>query len=145
MGSIKEVDDRFLRFGFVGFTATTKSNDFISFLEKGQIAGTRCKECGKEFFPPRSDCCQCLSDQMEWFEVSGPGKLVTYSRLQYAPVGFEKELPYTIALAEFQNCKVFGRLSPEISEEAVIPGMALKIEVCRLPDERLTYVFSVHP
>jgi uncharacterized OB-fold protein len=142
MGKIKETDDRFLRFGFVGFTAMTKTNDFIDFLEKGEVRGTRCKDCGKVFFPPRSDCCQCLSDHMEWVEVSGPGKLVTYSRLQYAPAGFEAELPYTIALAEFENCKVFGRLSPEIAEDAVAPGMALTIEVLHLSDERLTYVFK---
>lgn len=142
MGKMKEVDERFLRFGYVGFTAVTKVNEFIGFLEKGQVEGTRCKDCGKVFFPPRSDCCQCLGNHMEWFEVSGPGRLITCSRLQYAPAGFENELPYTIALVEFETCKVFGRLSPEISEDEAAPGMSLKVEVRRLPDDRLTYVFN---
>jgi hypothetical protein len=29
----KEVDDRFKKFGTVSFTAITKTNDFISYLE----------------------------------------------------------------------------------------------------------------
>jgi len=81
----KEVDDRFKKFGTVSFTAITKTNDFIDYLEKGKVMGTRCKDCGQSFFPPRSDCYQCLPGEMEWFEVSGTGKLVTYSKLEYAP------------------------------------------------------------
>ena len=51
----KEVDDRFKKFGTVSFTAITKTNDFISYLEEGKVMGTRCKECGTIYFLPRSD------------------------------------------------------------------------------------------
>ena len=27
---------------------------------------------------------------MDWFDIDGVGKLVTYSKLEYAPIGFEK-------------------------------------------------------
>ncbi len=52
MSLTKEVDDRFKKFGTVSFTAITKTNDFIDYLEKGTVAGTRCKVCGLVFFPP---------------------------------------------------------------------------------------------
>ena len=73
----KEVDDRFKKFGTVSFTAITKVNDFITHLEEGRLMGTRCKDCGLNFFPPRADCHQGRTSNMEWFEVSGTGKLVT--------------------------------------------------------------------
>ena len=38
------MDDRFKKFGTVSFTAITKTNDFIDYLEKGKVAGTRCKD-----------------------------------------------------------------------------------------------------
>ena len=41
MSTVKEVDDRFKKFGTVSFTGTTKINDFIDHLEQGQVTGTR--------------------------------------------------------------------------------------------------------
>ena len=67
----REVDDRFKKFGTVSFTSISKINDFVDYLEKGQVVGTKCKDCGLIFFPARADCYQCLSSNMDWFEVSG--------------------------------------------------------------------------
>ena len=97
-----EKDLRFERFGTKGFTATSKVNDFIDRLEAGQVCGTKCPGCGKRFFPPRADCPDCSgAGPMEWFVVEGEGKLATYSVLRYAPQGFEQDLPYAIAVADY--------------------------------------------
>ena len=65
-----EADRRFAKFGTVSFTATTKVNDFIDYLEKGQVAGTKCLTCGSVFFPPRAQCHKCRDKaQIEWFQV----------------------------------------------------------------------------
>jgi len=141
MGSIKEVDDRFKKFGTVSFTAVSKVNDFMDFLEKGSVAGTRCRQCGAAFFPPRADCRHCLKDDIEWFEVQQPGRLVTYSRLQFAPEGFQQEVPYSIALLDFGDFKMFGRIAPEVPEENVQLGMKMVPTVRRLPSGQLTYEF----
>lgn len=142
MGKKKEVDDRFKRFGTVSFTSTTKVNDFIDHLEKGKVAGTRCKNCDLVFFPPRADCHQCFSSDMEWFEVSGTGKLTTYSRLEYAPVGFEDDLPYAIALLDYGDYKVFGRIAGDLSDDEIEVGMEMKTVVNKLPNGQLNYVFQ---
>ena len=137
----KEADLRFKKFGTVSFTATTKVNDFIDKLEAGQVAGTRCKTCGLTFFPPRADCYKCLKSDMEWFPVTGTGKLVTYSQLMYAPVGFGEDLPYAIAVLDYGDYKVFGRIGDVPLAELTI-GMALKTEVNRLAGGQLNYVFN---
>jgi len=138
----KEVDDRFKKFGTVSFTAITKTNDFISYLEEGKVMATRCKECGAVYFPPRSDCAKCLNSNMEWFEVTGTGTLLSFSELKYAPVGFEDDLPYTIALLDYGDYKVFGRISQEIPYEDLNVGMKLKTEFNNLPSGQLNYVFK---
>ncbi|MBW1667872.1 MAG: Zn-ribbon domain-containing OB-fold protein [Deltaproteobacteria bacterium] len=138
----KEVDDRFKKFGTVSFTSISKVNDFIDYLEKGKVAGTRCKECGSVFFPPRADCYQCLSSNMEWFEVSGTGKLLAYSKLQYGPVGFEGDLPYCIAVLDYGDYKVFGRIAGELKDEEIKIGMDMKTVVNKLPNGQLNYVFQ---
>ena len=138
----KEVDDRFKKFGTVSFASITKTNDFIDYLENGKVMGTRCKECGLNFFPPRSDCYQCLPGDMEWFEVSGTGKLVTYSRLEYAPIGFQDDVPYCIALLDYGDYKVFGRLDRDLADEEIKIGMAMKTVANTLPNGQLNYVFQ---
>ncbi len=141
MSEKKEVDNRFKKFGTVSFTSLTKVNDFITHLEEGKITGTTCKGCGKKFFPPRADCYSCLSSNMEWFPVSGEGKLITYSKLQYAPVGFEGDLPYSIATLDYGDYKVFGRIASDVPEEEVKVGMAMKAAVNQLPNGQINYVF----
>ena len=142
MGKKKNVDDRFKKFGTVSFTSITKVNDFIDFLKKGKIVGTRCKGCGLVFYPPRADCYQCLSSDMEWFEVSGTGKLVTYSKLEYAPVGFGDDLPYAIALIDYGEYKIFGRIAGDLSDDEIKVGMEMKTVVNELPNGQLNYVFQ---
>jgi uncharacterized OB-fold protein len=138
----KEIDDRFKKFGTVSFTSLTKVNDFIDHLEQGKVMGTRCKDCGLVFFPPRADCYECLSSNIEWFEITGKGKLLTYSKLQYAPVGFQDDLPYCIALLDYGDYKVFGRIASDIPEEEIKLGMEMKTVVNKLPNGQLNYVFQ---
>jgi len=138
----QDVDNRFMKFGTVSFTSITRINDFIDHLEKGKVMGTRCKDCGMVFFPPRADCYQCLTSNMEWFEVSGAGKLVTYSKLQYGPVGFEGDLPYTIALLDYEKYKVFGRIAKELPDGDIRVGMSMKTVVNQLPNGKMNYVFQ---
>jgi len=142
MSKVKDVDDRFKKFGTVSFTAITKTNDFIDYLEKGQVMGTRCTGCGKAYFPPRSDCYQCLPGNMEWFEVSGAGKLVTYSKLEYAPIGFQEDIPYCIALLDYGDYKVFGRIDRNLAPEEIKVGMEMKTVANTLPNGQLNFVFQ---
>jgi uncharacterized OB-fold protein len=142
MSNRKEADVRFNKFGTVSFTSTTKTNDFIDYLEADRVMGTRCKDCGLTFFPPRADCYQCLTSNMDWFEVSGSGKLVTYSKLQYAPVGFEDDVPYCIALLDYGDYKVFGRLASDLPDDEIRIGMEMKTVANRVANGQLNYVFQ---
>ena len=138
----KNMDYRFKKFGTVSFTAISKVNDFIGYLEKGKVMGTQCRKCGRLFFPPRADCCSCLSNDVEWFEVAGKGKLVTYSTLKFAPIGFGDDLPYSIALVDYGKYKVFGRISSNIPDKQIEIGMKMKVKSNQLSNGQLNYVFE---
>ncbi len=137
-----EIDDRFKKFGTVSFTSISKTNDFIDYLESGKIMGTKCKNCGEIFFPPRADCYKCLPGDIEWFEVAGEGKLVSFSKLQYGPVGFDEDLPYSIAMLDYGDYKVFGRIADDIPESELKIGMEMKTVANKLPNGQLNYVFQ---
>ena len=142
MGKKKEIDDRFKNFGTVSFTMTTKVNEFIDYLKKDQVMGSSCKQCSQKYFPPRSDCHACLSSDMEWFEIAGNGKLLTYSKLAFAPVGFQDDVPYSIAVVDYGDFKVFGRLASGLTDDEVRIGMPLKTVVNQLPNDQLNFVFD---
>lgn len=138
----KPEDVRFGKFGTVSFTKTTRVNDFIDYLESGKVMYTHCKACGADFFPPRADCAGCMSSDMEWREVSGTGKLVSYSQLKYAPVGFDADLPYSIALLDYGDYQVFGRLDSSLDIADVTVGMEMTTAVNQLPNGQINYIFK---
>ena len=138
----KPEDVRFAKFGTVSFTRTTRVNDFIDYLEDGKVMYTHCKQCDADFFPPRADCAGCLSSDMEWREVSGTGKLVSYSQLKYAPVGFDEDLPYSIAMLDYGDYQIFGRLDKNLDLKDVTIGMDLCTKVNSLADGQINYVFE---
>lgn len=130
----------FENFGTVSFTAEAKTAEFITFLEQGRVMTTRCVKCGSAFFPPKMDCPRCLDSKVEWFEISGNGKLLTYSVVHYGPSGFEDEAPYTIAVSDFNGVRIFGRISKDIEEKDIKPGMAVKVAPVK-NGEKIAYEF----
>ncbi len=133
----------FEKFGTVSFTAETKAADFVAFLEKGQLAATRCKKCGRTYFPPRVQCADDLTSDVEWIELSGTGTLLTFTQVNYGPTGFENDTPYTLAVAEFdEGVRVFGRMEKTIPSGDIKVGMILKAELLKLADDKISYQFS---
>jgi uncharacterized OB-fold protein len=58
----------------------------------------------------------------------------------FAPAGFEKDVPYVLAVAEFdEGIKVFGRMDKSIPDDAIKAGMKVKIRVTNLEDNRVSY------
>jgi uncharacterized OB-fold protein len=132
----------FENFGVVNFTTETKASDFLSYLEKGKVMATRCRRCGTNYFPPRMDCPKCVGSDVEWFEIKGNGKLVTYTVVNYGPTGFEDDAPYALAIADFDGMRVFGRLSKGLKESDIKLGMGVKVLPVKLPGGRIGYEFQ---
>lgn len=131
----------FERFGTVSFTSETKSAAFVDSLDKGKVMATRCKKCHRVYFPPRADCADDNTSDMEWMDVTGNGKLLTYTTVAYGPTGFENDTPYTLAIAEFAGgVHIFGRLDKQLKEVKV--GMPLKLVPVVLPDKKVIYQFQ---
>jgi len=132
----------FENFGTVSFTTEAKAAEFLKYLDAGKVMATRCKECGTTYFPPKVDCPRCLSSDVEWFEVKGRGKLLTYTMVNYGPTGFESDAPYTLALGEFDNgVQILARLSRDIGEKDIKIGMGLTVIPVKLPNNRIAYEF----
>jgi uncharacterized OB-fold protein len=64
----------------------------------------KCQDCGDYFFYPRSICPNCMSDQIEWKEVSGNGKVYSYT-IARRPAGkaFAAYTPYIVAIIQLDE------------------------------------------
>ncbi len=84
---------------------------------------------------------------MKWFDVQGTGKLLTYSTLAFGPKGFEGDLPYTIALLDFGDYKVFGRIADGIKESELSIGLGSQSQpACRRTGQlRLSQRLTIFP
>lgn len=133
----------FDKFGKVSFVAETKAADFVTHLEQGRVMVTQCKGCGTTYSPPKMDCPICNASDLDWLEVKGKGRLITYTTVHFAPTGFEEDLPYTLALAEFQGgIRLFGRLNKDIPEADIQVGLELTVRPVMLGDDRISYEFD---
>ncbi|MFO7872110.1 MAG: Zn-ribbon domain-containing OB-fold protein [Candidatus Undinarchaeales archaeon] len=71
--------------------------------QRYNLWGTKCRDCGKIHFPPREICPECQSTKLDKEQLGKNGKIVTYTVIRVAPEGFEKEVPYIIAIIEMKG------------------------------------------
>jgi uncharacterized OB-fold protein len=101
---------------------------FYKFLAEGKLMAAKCQKCGKIHLPPRPMCDNCYGQDFVWMEVSGKGKLLTYTTIHVAPQQFQSLVPYTVGIVELENgLKLPGMISG-IPQDAVKIGMELKVE-----------------
>ena len=66
----------------VPFTLPVPNRDNQEFFDKcreHQLVLRRCKDCVTFSHPPRSNCPNCASDNLEWVESPGRGTVYTYT------------------------------------------------------------------
>jgi hypothetical protein len=62
--------------------------------------------------------------------------------LTFAPIGFEEDVPYCIALLDYGTYKVFGRIASDIPVEEIKVGMPMTTRTHTLSNGQLNYVFE---
>ena len=101
---------------------------FYKFLAQGKLMAGKCLKCGKIHLPPRPLCDNCFSQEFEWMEVSGKGKLLTYTVIHIAPPQFQAMAPYAVGIVQLENgLKIPGMISGVAHEQLKI-GMKLTID-----------------
>lgn len=58
---------------------TTFSKPFWDGAKEGKLLIQRCKECGKLIMYPKKYCPECMTDNLEFVESCGKGKILTYT------------------------------------------------------------------
>jgi scaffold protein (connect acetoacetyl-CoA thiolase and HMG-CoA synthase) len=101
---------------------------FYKFLGEQRLMAGKCLKCGKIHLPPRPLCDNCYSQEFKWVQVSGKGKLLTYTVIHIAPEQFQELTPYAVGIVELHNgLKIPGMIQGTIQEHLKI-GMELTLD-----------------
>jgi uncharacterized protein len=101
---------------------------FYKFLQQRKLMAGRCLKCGKIHLPPRPICDNCYNQQFKWMEISGKGKLLTFTIIHVAPPSFQSMAPYTVGIVELENgLKLPGMVSCTTEEQLKV-GMPVAID-----------------
>jgi uncharacterized OB-fold protein len=119
----------------------SKNLKFYEGLKEGKVYATKCKECGKLYFPPSTDCPDCLTTELEWVQLSNEAELETFTHVVIRPTTFQQNKPYTVAIGKLkEGVKVLAWLTGfKLSEIKV--GMKVKLVAKTSTEGNPTYEF----
>ncbi|MFW9833717.1 MAG: Zn-ribbon domain-containing OB-fold protein [Candidatus Thorarchaeota archaeon] len=105
--------------------------EYLKNIQEGVFRAYKCVDCGAVIAPPSGSCYGCGSNNMEWTDVSGKGKLVSFTVIHVAPDEFAEEAPYYVAIIELEEgTRVSARLLgyDPLKPEEVSLGIPVKID-----------------
>jgi uncharacterized OB-fold protein len=95
-------------------TPDVDSRPFWEAARRHKLMLERCPNCGHFRFPPKPFCYHCHTAAGEWTELSGRGRLATWTVQHHLLVpAFADELPYVVVLVsvdEQANVRLTGNL-----------------------------------
>ncbi len=76
-----------------------------------QVLIRRCEDCGRHSHPRQDACENCFSAKLTWVEVSGRGRIYSFSTVHRAPR--ERPTPYCVGLVRLvEGVHLFGGIEP---------------------------------
>jgi uncharacterized protein len=91
--------------------------EYDAALRDGRLLGLKCG-CGDVLCPPRAVCARCGNTDLEVVQLSGRGKIASFTTLVVAAEGRDKELPYALALVALEEGPyLIGRIDTNCADK----------------------------
>ena len=114
--------------------------------EPPRLLGSRCEVCGRHQFPRSDTCPYCAADGARPVELSGTGRLWTWTAVTTAPPGYRGDVPYGFGVVELpEGLRVIGRLTePDPARLSAGQPMRVVVVPVQVDEDRqvLTYAFA---
>ncbi len=108
---------------------------YLEYIQQKKLMGSKCKDCGEIYAPPRRLCIKCNSLNLEWIEFSGKGKLAAFSCIHVGTTymvnkGYSMKKPYCFSVIKLdEGPMISGQLIgvDETKPETIKIGMPVKV------------------
>jgi len=114
--------------------------------EPPRLLASRCDACGRHQFPRSDTCPYCAADGARPVELSGTGRLWTWTAVTTAPPGYRGEVPYGFGVVELpEGLRVVSRLTePDPARLSAGQPMRLVVVPVQVDEDGqvLSYAFA---
>ncbi|WP_458411773.1 Zn-ribbon domain-containing OB-fold protein [Schinkia sp. CFF1] len=95
-----------------------------------------CTKCAKKFVQRKWICPTCKNTEFQIKEISGEGKIFSFTTIHVSSQEFSHLTPYTVALIELQEgVRLTGRITEKVE---------INDKVTCISNEDNTYIFGKH-
>ncbi|HEY7168192.1 MAG TPA: Zn-ribbon domain-containing OB-fold protein [Candidatus Binatia bacterium] len=109
---------------------TPVNQPFWDGARAGKLMMQKCKDCGTWIFCPRPVCGDCASENLAWVQLSGKGKIFSFTVIRevvgQALRGFAPDIPYITAWIDLDEGPRFCSNIIETPIENVRIGMPVE-------------------
>ena len=102
---------------------------------KPVLLGSRCTSCGAHYFPKRQICIACGHEGLDEAELSGRGKVWTYTIAGQTPPGSLVEAPYALAVVELPEKVAIRTVLTDVDLDVVKVGMDVEITLAKMKED----------
>ncbi|WP_457751145.1 Zn-ribbon domain-containing OB-fold protein [Thermococcus sp.] len=124
------------------------SRHWRHFREKYRLIGGRC-ENGHLMFPKREVCPVCGSRNVEEYEFSGRGKVLSWTIVRNPPSCFEYYKPYPLALVQLEEGPVVLAQLTDVDFDEIDFGMEVEMVTRKVrefdEDGIILYTYKFRP
>jgi uncharacterized OB-fold protein len=97
-----------------------------------RLEGSRCPRCDELLFPQRIRCPGCGSSELETYQFSGRGTVLTLTTVYEAPLGFAAQVPYVAALIRLVEGPVITAMLTDIEPGQAAVGLEVEMVTRRI-------------
>lgn len=77
--------------------------EYFNALKDNKLLGVKCKDCGFITAPPRVACRKCAGLDTQPVELSGKGKITTFTSIYVPPLNRRGRTPYLVIMVELDE------------------------------------------
>ena len=103
--------------------------------QRYRYEAAKCTSCGKVFFPPRSVCNGCRSQEFEKTTLAKTGTVETFTVIRVAPTGFGDEVPYIVGIIKLDDGVKLTAQIVDCDPESVEMGTPVRLEFRRVQQD----------
>jgi uncharacterized protein len=82
---------------------TDETRPFWEAAARDRLVLPRCETCGHHVWYPRAHCPRCHSTDLDWVEVSGRGRIYSFSVVRKAQGDWAEHVPFALAYVELDE------------------------------------------
>jgi hypothetical protein len=114
-----------------------------------RLAVYKCENCGTVHRGPVIICRKCRSTRLRQSELPRAGRLLSYTVVRQAPVGFEENAPYIVGVVEFEDGTRLLTQLTDCDPEELRTGMEVEAVVRKIaqdgPSGLIIYGYKFRP